>query len=283
MLIGRSLLLTEHAVLLTDLRHSEFYLMSTVIAENVKTKADAYAEKACAAAAEAAVTTTKAKPPKVATARAEVARSDRFARTINFPTVIFQNDVEGGEHLNKTLLDLTYAERERGIAVNKSNTAELGSWHSATNLHKNPAYEPLLTQVDAALSRISEELTYAKDHVLKVTSMWSIINPPGNGNRAHCHPGSLWSGVYYVQAPENAGNIEFIDPRTVTIMHQPKYETKKKRPRECWTKVNYKPIPGRMVIFPAWLYHGVDTNLTKEKGRASDRVIIAFNVNQVKK
>lgn len=197
--------------------------------------------------------------------------------------MIFQYDVENSESLNKTLLDLVYAERQGGIAVNKSNSAELGSWHSATGLHKKPEYNPLMTEVDTALGRISQELSYAKDHILKVTTMWSIINPPGNGNRAHVHPNSLWSGVYYVQAPENAGKIEFIDPRTVLIMNQAKYETKKKRPRECWTKTNYKPIPGRMVIFPAWLYHGVATNMSKEKGRAGDRVIISFNINQVKK
>lgn len=197
--------------------------------------------------------------------------------------MIFQYDVEHNEDLNRMLLDLTYAEREQGIAVNKSNTAELGSWHSATALHKNPAYEPLLTVVDGVLSRMADEMSYAKDQVLKVTSMWSIINPPGNGNRAHVHPGSLWSGVYYVQAPAGAGKIEFIDPRTVLIMSQPKYETKKKRPRNCWTKVKFKPVAGRMIIFPAWLYHGVDPNTTKEKGRAGDRTIISFNINQVKR
>lgn len=209
--------------------------------------------------------------------------TDSFVRNNYFPTMIFQYDVENSAQLNKTLLELTYAERESGVAVNKSNTAELGSWHSATGLHKNPAYRPLLTEIDTVLSRISDELKYAKDQALKITTMWSIINPPGNGNRAHVHPNSLWSGVYYVQAPENAGKIEFIDPRTVIIMNQPKYEAKKKRPRECWTKVNYKPVSGRIVIFPAWLYHGVDLNTTKEKGRAADRVIISFNINQVKK
>jgi uncharacterized protein (TIGR02466 family) len=224
--------------------------------------------------------------PDVAVSRTgseEVNISDRFVRKLYFPTMIFQYDVENKDNLNKVLLDTIYSERERGVAVNKSNTAELGSWHSATNLHKKPEYEPILTEVDAALNRISRELSYAKDQILKVTTMWSIINPPGNGNRAHVHPNSLWSGVYYVQAPESAGKIEFIDPRTVLIMNQAKYETKKKRPRDCWTKVNYKPIPGRMVIFPAWLYHGVDTNMSKEKGRAGDRIIISFNINQVKK
>jgi uncharacterized protein (TIGR02466 family) len=212
------------------------------------------------------------------------AASERFVRTNYFPTLVFQYDVENSQALNRTLFDLIYAERERDrTGVNKSNTAELGSWHSATNLHKNPQYAPLLTEVDTTLGRISQELRYAKDHFLKVTSMWSIINPPGNGNRAHVHPNSLWSGVYYVQAPEGAGQIEFIDPRTVLIMNQPKYETKKKRPRDCWTKVNFKPIPGRMIIFPAWLYHGVDTNMSKEKGRAGDRIIVSFNVNQVRR
>ena len=213
----------------------------------------------------------------------ELAEPERFQRTLYFPTMVFSYDIEGSESLNKTLLDLIYAEREHGIAVNKSNTAELGSWHSATGMHKKSEYNPLLKEINSALSRISSELCYAKDQLLKVTSMWSIINPPGNGNRAHIHPGSLWSGVYYVQAPEGAGKIEFIDPRSALIMNQPKYETKRKRPRECWTKVNFKPIPGRMVIFPAWLYHGVDSNLSKEKGRAGDRVIISFNVNQMKK
>lgn len=213
----------------------------------------------------------------------EVIDPERFVRNSYFPTMIFQYDVKDCEQLNKTLLELTYAERERGVAVNKSNTAALGSWHSATMLHKDPAYDPLLKEIDTALGRISDELRYAKDQALRVTTMWSIINPPGNGNRAHVHPNSLWSGVYYVQAPENAGKIEFIDPRTVIIMNQPKYEAKKKRPRECWTKVNYKPVPGRMIIFPAWLYHGVDLNTSKEKGRAADRVITSFNINQIKK
>jgi uncharacterized protein (TIGR02466 family) len=212
-----------------------------------------------------------------------VTDTDRFVRKNYFPTMIFQYDVDNSDDLNKTLLDLVYAEREQGIAVNKSNTAALGSWHSATGLHKNPAYEPLLTEVNAALARISEELNYASNQLLKVTTMWSIINPPGNGNRAHIHPNSLWSGVYYVQASDNGGKIEFIDPRTVLIMNQPKYEDKKKRPRDCWTKVTFKPVAGRMLIFPAWLYHGVEPNLSKKSGRAGDRVIVSFNVNQVKK
>ena len=159
-------------------------------------------------------------------AKADVAGSENFVRKNYFPTMIFQKDVENSEELNKRLLELTYAERASGVAVNRSNTAALGSWHSHTELYKNPDYAEMLREIDSVLTRISEQLSYAKDQVLKVSTMWSIINPPGNGNRAHIHPGSLWSGVYYLQAPEGAGKIQFIDPRTVLIMNPPKYESK---------------------------------------------------------
>lgn len=204
-------------------------------------------------------------------------------RTNYFPTMIFQLDLEDPDGLNKSILELIYAERERDrTGVNKSNTAQLGSWHSRTALHKKPEYAELLTHINSATSQISKELCYATDHILKVTTMWSIINPPGNGNRAHIHPGCIWSGVYYVQASEGAGQIEFVDPRTALIMSQAKHIPKKKRPRDCWTKVNYKPTPGRMLIFPSWLYHGVDPNMSKESGRKADRVIMSFNISQVK-
>ncbi|BCH23178.1 hypothetical protein MesoLjLc_29160 [Mesorhizobium sp. L-8-10] len=207
-----------------------------------------------------------------------------LVRTNYFPTMVFQHDIGNHGDLNNSLLTSIYNERERDRSgVNKSNTPQLGSWHSHTGLHKSPAYAELLTHVNSVTSLMSRELGYANDYTLKVTTMWSIINPPGNGNRAHIHPGCIWSGVYYVQAPEGAGEIEFVDPRTALLMNQPKYIAKKKRPRDCWTKVNYKPMAGRMLIFPSWLYHGVDPNMAKESGQKADRVIMSFNISQVKR
>jgi uncharacterized protein (TIGR02466 family) len=93
----------------------------------------------------------------------------------------------------------------------------------------------------------------------------------------------MWSGVYYIQAPEGAGNIEFSDPRTVHLMNQAKFQPNSKRPRDSWIKVRFTPTAGRMLIFPAWLYHGVDPNISKEPGDAGNRVIISFNLNQQKR
>ena len=206
-----------------------------------------------------------------------------FAKRTYFPTSIFQIDLPKPRGLNEKLLSTIYAEQERDLkGISRSNYTELGGWHSHNDLHKEAAYANLVALIGDATDRISADQGYAKSHAMKIGTMWSIINPPGSSNRAHVHPGCLWSGVYYIQAPDGAGNIEFIEPRTVHLMNQPRYQPNTKRAKENWTKVRFTPQPGRMLIFPSWLYHAVDPNLSKEPGKASHRIIVSFNLNQMR-
>ena len=201
-----------------------------------------------------------------------------------FPTLVFQITVADPDEMNRQLLELIYKDREKDHdGINRSNVKALGGWHSNINLHKSAKYAELVGHVNAATARISRQLEYAKNHVVRIGSMWSIINPPGSMNISHVHPGCMWSGVYYVQTPKGSGNIEFLEPRTAHLMNQPKFENKTKRPKDCWTKVNFKPIAGKMIIFPAWLYHSVRSNETKETGDKGNRVIMSFNMSQHKK
>ena len=132
--------------------------------------------------------------------------TDSFTRTNYFPTMIFQFDIEDHDELNKSLLSRsTLNANETGLASTSPTRPSLAAGTAIPPCKRTPEYAELLAHINSATSRISEELSYATDHVLKVTSMWSIINPPGNGNRAHVHPGCIWSGVYYVQAPKVPG------------------------------------------------------------------------------
>ncbi len=198
-----------------------------------------------------------------------------------FPTLVFSLEVPDSELLNARLIEAIYAARERDeTGVRKSNFPELGGWHSHVKLHKDAAFSGLVQHVDAAAAKMNRELGYHRSYRLKIGTMWSIVNSPGGLNRAHIHPGCIWSGVYYVQAPRNSGRIEFIDPRTQNLMSGVKYITGAKRPRDCWKKVRYKPLAGRMLIFPAWLYHSVGPNRSRAKGKDADRVIVSFNLSQ---
>ena len=212
-----------------------------------------------------------------------VARLSEDALKVNryFPTLIFSLEVPESEILNAHLIETIYAERERdGKGVRKSNFPELGSWHSHVKLHKDVTFEGLVQYVDAASAMMCRELGYHRSYQLRIGTMWSIINPPGSSNRAHIHPGCIWSGVYYVQAPKNSGGIEFIDPRTQNLMSPVEYIPDTKRPRICWTKVQYKPVTGKMLIFPSWLYHSVAPNQSRAKGKDADRIIVSFNLSQ---
>ena len=200
-----------------------------------------------------------------------------------FPTLIFQIDLPHPEELNKRLLDSIYAEQEKDQkGIERSNISVLGGWHSHNDLHKVAEFDEIANLINAAGARIGEDQSYDENYKIKIGTMWSIINPPGSANRAHVHPGCMWSGVYYIHAPAGAGNIEFMEPRTVHLMNQPRFKRSTKRAKENWTKVRFDPVPGRMIIFPSWLYHAVDTNTSAEAGRNAHRVIISFNLNQVK-
>ncbi len=200
-----------------------------------------------------------------------------------FPTHIFSLTVPDSEALNQQLIEAIYAERDRDRGgVRKSNYPQLGGWHSQVKLHKDVSFAGLVHCVDAATGMMCRELGYHKSYRLNIGSMWSIVNPPGASNRAHVHPGCIWSGVYYVQAPNNSGRLEFIDPRTQNLMSPVKYVPGTRRPRDCWTKVRFKPVAGRMLIFPSWLYHAVGPNNSKEAGKDADRIIVSFNLSQVR-
>ena len=62
-----------------------------------------------------------------------------------------------------------------------------------------------------------------------------------------------------------------------------KYIPGAKRPRNCWTRVRHKPVAGRMLVFPSWLYHSVNPNRSRAKGKNADRIIVSFNLSQKKR
>ena len=105
-------------------------------------------------------------------------------------------------------------------------------------------------------------------------NMWANINPPGGMNRAHQHPNSLWSGVYYIKAPKNSGHLKIDDPRSSAAMCRPNQKDVKK-PARLFRETHYEPIAGRCIMFPSWLMHCVDPNNSNDI-----RISVSFNFLQ---
>lgn len=111
---------------------------------------------------------------------------------------------------------------------------------------------------------------------LHLSNYWLNINSPNSFNKSHCHPQSFLSGCLYIKVPNrNCGSIFFEHPSHELIDSYMTYFHK--YPNDYMylfpTNIYYEPIEGLCLIFPSWLKHNVDPNLSKE-----DRISISFNV-----
>src|SRR6267142_2743571 len=97
--------------------------------------------------------------------------------------------------------------------------------------------------------------------------------------RQKTHPGSFWSGVYYVDdggAGVDAslgGELEFMDPRGPgPAMYAPQLAFAMAHGLSVGANETVPPKAGRLVMFPAWVLHQV-----RPYRGGAERISIAFN------
>jgi uncharacterized protein (TIGR02466 family) len=110
-------------------------------------------------------------------------------------------------------------------------------------------------------------------------NMWANINRTGHGNEFHSHPGSFWSGVYYVDDggidadPSLGGELEFMDPRGPGPAMYAPHLAYGKAGLSVGANETVRPKSGRLVMFPSWVLHQV-----RPYGGMAQRISIAFNL-----
>ena len=86
---------------------------------------------------------------------------------------------------------------------------------------------------------------------------------PGKNNSPHHHPDCMLAVVYYVKVPKDSGDILLHDPRGSILWQDPQARTditwKSHRPYHKIT-----PVPGMLLIFPGYLIHSVEHNLSND-------------------
>ena len=183
-----------------------------------------------------------------------------------FPTDVYGKDVQLDN--NKLAQDIiNWSNQDKG--VEKTNYK---GWHSTTDMGDKPEYQLLVTE----LLRMQKEI-YDNEHIdryARLGNMWANINPPGGMNMPHLHPNALFSGVYYVKSQPQSGRLKIYDPRPGVQTNMP--IRKPGNPgKDMWREVNLEPVEGRIIMFPAWLWHSVEEN------RSNDiRISVSFNFIQ---
>jgi uncharacterized protein (TIGR02466 family) len=148
----------------------------------------------------------------------------------------------------------------------KNTNSNVGGFHSKYLDQKK--FKDLSNSVVEHANIFSKTLDYGK---VKITNMWCNVNGHKDFNQTHNHPASKISGVYYVNTPENCGNITFYSHSWFVLS-----QAELSRNNNNYTSVTWwKPSKeGMLYLFPSWLLHSVEPNNNKKQ----KRICYSFNL-----
>ena len=121
-----------------------------------------------------------------------------------FPVPIHIFDVNGFDGVKNELIDYAYNLKKEDEGVSISN---YGGWQSS-------GFE-IVNEDDVLhsfLINCLSDFPSLKKSIDMFVYGWINVNKPGDYNIKHTHPTSDLSGVLWVKAPENCGNIVFDSP-----------------------------------------------------------------------
>ena len=188
--------------------------------------------------------------------------SNELVSDLLFPTVVWRKELNYNNTVLKEYVnDLMKASDGRKIS-------NYGGWQSDPLIGNFPCkFKDLQLLIDKCITEISNSINFP---TMKLDNLWFNVNTPGTYNIIHNHPGAIISGVYYIDVPEdNMGNIEFYRSDDSSYYLNGNSETFFGSDRFI-----YKSITGVLLLFPSWLKHSVQGNLSKQ-----NRISMSFNYN----
>lgn len=147
--------------------------------------------------------------------------------------------------------------QETLLSEKKSN---FGGYQSHDNLHLVPVFKEFSSSLENIANSIISDYTNNSKYKVRISEMWGNINNHYNFNAAHVHGGVL-SGVFYIKTPLNCGRLILKNPAVrgdSSLIRAKDYPI--------------TPEPLACIIFPSWLEHYVEPNMSNE-----ERISISFN------
>ena len=167
-----------------------------------------------------------------------------------------------------------YADQLRTADPSGVKLSNAGGWQSRSIEYPEfsepgtpPQLKKLKMQLDGAVQEASQQ---AGLPILHLNNMWFNINGYKDHNMLHDHQNSLISGVLYTHVPEPdiMGNIEFHREDSAIHFIPPldRYN------HFTSQKGSYGPKDGMLLLFPSWLKHSVNSNMSQQ-----ERYSLSFN------
>ncbi|HJU06664.1 MAG TPA: TIGR02466 family protein [Nitrospiraceae bacterium] len=204
-----------------------------------------------------------------------------------FSTPLLVFSIPGCEHIN---MELRRAILERETSTPTHTDHEVVGWSSPHDLSMldwaGVALKGLLefiVEVAAQATEFSEQTPHRNvtRPGWQVAELWANVQRKGGSNAAHPHPGTFWSGVYYVDVGDvstdstRGGELKLFDPRgCLPKMLAPYLRYSMPELYDAGTSISFYPQAGQCVMFPGWLSHAVATYTGD-----APRISVAFNLD----
>jgi uncharacterized protein (TIGR02466 family) len=138
------------------------------------------------------------------------------------------------------------------------------------NILELPGLEQLKVFCQTAINEYAKEVCKVTDEFY-VTNSWTTKNLTSVDHHKHSHPNSIFSGVFYFQAEENASpmTVHYKSPIFKDFALNYHYSEYSMFNSNDWS---FPVQTGTLIIFPSWLEHG---SLKNES--TVPRQLIGFN------
>ena len=202
-----------------------------------------------------------------------------------FPSQVWKHHTDKIDNRKLENIILEKEQKDKGVTY-----TNIGGWQSShINLKEEEGFECIYNYIDECMEVILMSNNYKQHLAIKSSHGWININRKGDFNKKHVHPDCHWSGVYYVKARANCGELIFHNPIAASSMvnsgHLLNLKSKKTDYDIAGDKQNYlvnsffldsvplDPHEGTLLIFPSWLFHSVYPNRSDD-----DRISVSFNI-----
>lgn len=167
-----------------------------------------------------------------------------------------------------------YVEKERS---KKDNTSFDTNHYNFLDF-EGYGIDKLKHYVNTIIGEIATDRNW-KNYTVEMKSRHNVIRP-NRCDTPHQHSDLDMVAVYYVSCPPNSGDILFLDTRgSVNLAWEDKFVNEDPNSYFKGGRVSHRitPEPGTLVVFPNYLFHMVETNLSNEN-RISIVIDIRLNL-----
>jgi uncharacterized protein (TIGR02466 family) len=140
------------------------------------------------------------------------------------------------------------------------------------DLHTRLKYPELMSWIQEQVVNYWKAMQYSRFVTPEIVHMWSNLTPKGGNIIQHNHSPFEIAGSFYVDASPERGCLVLVDPNELIRGRLPYYDSQESKQGRFFFDYKVEPQPGKLVLFPGWLYHKTQKNPSDDP-----RVVLGLN------